>query len=202
MSVVKPNLFRIVFLDALRGMAAFSVLIYHLQNYFINSSHKAEYETSVVSFSKLLLNNINLGLFGVVLFFLISGFIIPQTLNSRTTVFKFSINRFFRLYPAFWASILITIIVGPMVGAGEFSGIQILANATMVPKIFGQDLINGIYWTLFVELIFYVICAAMFVGKLLDNVKAVGVIALALALVSPMSILLNLNGLRMFHFYS
>lgn len=55
----------------------------------------------------------DLGRIGVVVFFAISGFIIPTSLNHRSLhpVRKFLISRLFRLYPLYWISIILGIAV-------------------------------------------------------------------------------------------
>lgn len=52
-----------------------------------------------------------------------------------------------------------------------FPPFQIFANLTMFQKLFSQQDVNGVYWTLFVELLFYLCCVALFVvGRLKDSV--------------------------------
>ena len=46
------------------------------------------------------------GQFGVVLFFLCSGFIIPASLERHGSLQGFWISRFFRLYPIYWVATL------------------------------------------------------------------------------------------------
>jgi peptidoglycan/LPS O-acetylase OafA/YrhL len=42
---------------------------------------------------------LSLGVFGVVLFFTVSGFVIPMSVGRSFDVRKFAIRRFFRIYP-------------------------------------------------------------------------------------------------------
>ena len=55
---------------------------------------------------------INAGRLGVVLFFAISGFVIPFSIKlaHRYPVREFLLTRFFRLYPAYWLSIPLGVI--------------------------------------------------------------------------------------------
>lgn len=55
----------------------------------------------------LLRNNFNLGRLGVIIFFLISGYLIPFSFkNKHKPIIKFAISRIFRLYPLYWFSII------------------------------------------------------------------------------------------------
>lgn len=138
------------------------------------------------------MNSFNLGIFGVVLFFLISGFVIPFSLYNGAGLKRFFISRFFRLYPVFWVAVLLNVWIGPFIGREDFTFIQIFANLTMVPRVWGQDMIDGVYWTLFVELIFYFICSIFFILKCLDRPFILAGAAIGLSLITPAAILLNL----------
>lgn len=100
------------------------------------------------------------GWLGVELFFLISGFVICMSCWGRT-VSQFAVSRFVRLYPAYWfAVILTTVVVTALAGGLEpVSRIGLLANATMLSTSFGYPYVDPVYWTLSVELHFYVIFA-------------------------------------------
>ena len=47
----------------------------------------------------MLVQNVSLGRFGVALFFLISGFIVPFSIGGERPLFQFAVSRVFRLYP-------------------------------------------------------------------------------------------------------
>ncbi|HGM7838215.1 TPA: acyltransferase family protein, partial [Serratia marcescens] len=85
---------RLEYIDAIRGIAALSVVIAH----FIVPIYGAENFV----FSHVL----DIGKIGVVLFFIISGFIIPFSFRRENGGVKaFFISRFFRLYPGYWFSL-------------------------------------------------------------------------------------------------
>ena len=101
------------------------------------------------------------GNLGVQLFFIISGFVIVQSLNGKS-VKEFAINRFLRLFPLFWvlctSTYLITLII-PHTSTVYFS--EYLRSMTMFGDLFNgivgyTRLIDPSYWTLTVELIFYI----------------------------------------------
>ncbi|MBM7129497.1 acyltransferase family protein [Dyella mobilis] len=136
-------------MDALRGAAAILVLIRH---YF-----KISALGPVATY-------IDPGTMGVVAFFCISGYVIPwSVLRKPTTVGQFALSRAFRLYPAYWISLAFAALVFPLATH------QLLANITMAQRFIGVPDAVGVYWTLQVELIFYVLIAGLlFAGKLAD----------------------------------
>ena len=137
------------------------------------------------------LDSFDLGRFGVVLFFLISGFIIPTSLKPESTLARFAVTRFFRLYPAYWLACLLILLL-PFATPGASFGVgEVLANLTMVPKLFHQQEMSGVFWTLFVEIVFYIGCAMLFALRSLEKPVAIGMVALCLNLVTPGAILLN-----------
>src|SRR6186713_1339102 len=80
---------RLEFLDFLRFIAAFSVLIQHAC------------EKVFPAFAYFCTHYFQFGVFGVTLFFLCSGFVIPVSLEKSHSLKKFWINRVFRLYPLY-----------------------------------------------------------------------------------------------------
>ena len=140
---------RIEWMDALRGAAAILVLIRH---YF-----KISALGPVASY-------IDPGTMGVVAFFCISGYVIPwSVLRKPTTLGQFIGGRAFRLYPAYWVSLVLAALVAP-IAAHEW-----LVNLTMAQRFVGVPDAIGVYWTLQVELIFYALIGVlMLTGKLAD----------------------------------
>jgi peptidoglycan/LPS O-acetylase OafA/YrhL len=182
-----PQAHRLAYLDALRGIAAITVCIYHVIGY-LGAGTAAPLPAAIKAG---VLEIFDLGRFGVVLFFLISGFIIPSSLKPGTTLARFAVKRFFRLYPAYWLACLL-IFVLPFGTAGGALGVRdVLANLSMVPKLFHVQEFSGVFWTLFVEIVFYIGCAMLFAARSLEKPLAVGLVAVGLNLVTPGTILLN-----------
>jgi peptidoglycan/LPS O-acetylase OafA/YrhL len=98
------------------------------------------------------------GHYGVNLFFIISGFVIFMTLNRTTKGMDFIVSRFSRLYPAYWLAVGLTYAVTSALGlpGKTISLYQALGNILMFHGIFGIPHVDGVYWTLEVELIFYI----------------------------------------------
>jgi peptidoglycan/LPS O-acetylase OafA/YrhL len=107
------------------------------------------------------------GFLGVEVFFLISGFVIGMSAFDRTPR-QFAAARIARLYPAFWACVLITaavVTVLPVTTGVPVSGVptgrQILVNLTMLAEPAGMPLVDTVYWTLWIELRFYLMFALL-----------------------------------------
>jgi peptidoglycan/LPS O-acetylase OafA/YrhL len=104
------------------------------------------------------------GYLGVNLFFLISGYVISRTVEGRD-VGSFFVARVARLYPGHLACMTLTFIVLLLAAdpAMPTSIAQWAANLTMVAPAFGQPFMDGVYWSIVVELAFYA-WVALFVG--------------------------------------
>ncbi len=83
---------RFDFIDSARGIAALAVIAEHL------------YEARSPWFYTFSQTGFSLGAFGVTLFFLVSGFIIPVSIE-KAGLKRFWIARVFRLYPLYWLSL-------------------------------------------------------------------------------------------------
>lgn len=102
----------------------------------------------------------------VPLFFIISGFVISISMEGKTAG-QFAFGRFMRLYPTFWICLLLTALTLYSWGAAEhqYSLRTFLANLTMVPHLFHQPYLDEPYWTLQVEVRFYVLMFLLLLFK-------------------------------------
>jgi peptidoglycan/LPS O-acetylase OafA/YrhL len=130
-------------------------------------------------------NITNVGRVGVILFFITSGFVIPWSINSsfKNPIKVFIIGRFFRLYPAYWLSMLAAITIGAL-GSQIESTPQVAANILMFHKYLGIENLLKLYWTLQLELIFYLICSILCLLKVLNNKYTAPVLCVFFALVA------------------
>lgn len=135
-------------LDALRGIAALAVVLFHYTTRFDQLFGHAS--MPFVSFP--------LGHFGVNLFFIISGFVIFMTIERSKAPMDFVVSRFSRLYPAYWVAIALTFSITHCLGlpghlvelkTALLNGLMFHGMLLRVPHV------DGVYWTLEVELLFY-----------------------------------------------
>lgn len=146
-------------IDALRAIAALLVFIQHFFGDIVRAAQGVQ--TPLVRLVDTSLNSIDLGRFGVVLFFLISGFVVPFSIKGSRPLRRFAISRFFRLYPALWLAVITLSVFFAVNGTPPSAG-TVFANLTMFPSFLGFHWLSGIYWTLTIELIFYILCACLF----------------------------------------
>ncbi|WP_286778862.1 MULTISPECIES: acyltransferase family protein [Sphingobacterium] len=145
---------RIYQIDLFRFIAATAVVLYH----YLYRGYTAG-NMSLLSFDGIG-EYFKYGYLGVDLFFIISGFVIAFSIK-HLSLRKFCYSRFKRLYPMYWICLMLTFIVSYFWGAPRYhvTFTQLLANLTMVQKLWGQGDIDGAYWSLYVELKFYLIIA-------------------------------------------
>lgn len=145
-------------IDLLRFLAALAVVLYH---YTFRGFAEGGY--SPVEYP-LLGEVFKYGSYGVQLFFIISGFVILMTATKRDAA-HFVISRITRLYPAFWICVSLTALVIAWKGGALFqvSWLQYLINLTMISGFVGVEMVDGVYWTLLVELKFYALIFVLLV---------------------------------------
>lgn len=151
-----PN--RLASLDALRGLAALAVVLFHYLPYYDKLyGHGFELPDAVTA-------TLLFGRYGVHLFFILSGFVIFMTLERTNKASWFGLARAFRLLPALWAAIILTFLsvhwLGPDSRAVPLD--TALLNATLLHEYLGRDHVDGAYWSLVVEVTFYSWMALLF----------------------------------------
>jgi len=142
------NKSRITELDGLRGIAAILVVLYHYTTRF---SVKFDIEIlSDITFFKY-------GHYGVQMFFVISGFVIFMSINKINSPFEFVYKRFIRLYPTFWLCLILTALFVSFLGPDllKVNWSDFFINFTMIPHVLNSKFVDGVYWTLQIELCFY-----------------------------------------------
>jgi peptidoglycan/LPS O-acetylase OafA/YrhL len=146
---------RFAWLDALRGIAALWVVFSHLTPYVLVPVHNAVEDV------------FDPGLYGVLVFFLVSGYIVPASLERRGSIRTFWVSRVFRLYPLFLVAIGAVLLLHQL-------GFESLRDTQKDPtgSLFGHmfmlvDLLGGrdliiVLWTLSYEMVFYLLLTALF----------------------------------------
>ncbi|WIB78902.1 acyltransferase [Curtobacterium sp. MCPF17_002] len=156
-------------LDGLRFAAALGVAFFH----FTAKQHQA-WGRPVPEVFPHLHTFTSLGYYGVHLFFVISGFVILMTAWGKD-IPSFVASRISRLYPAYLVAVPTAAVLLGVIWLEQkhITIYQVAVNLTMMQGAFGVDHIDGVYWTLWVELRFYVLIALfMLVGITRQRVLA------------------------------
>lgn len=151
-------------LDGLRLLAALAVCLYHYAGRGGEVTHS--WGRPAAELFPHLSRVAVYGNFGVQLFFVISGFVICMSSWGRT-VEEFFRSRVARLYPAYWAAIVLVTaasVAMPSV-VRQLRPDEILVNLTMLQQPVGARRVLGVCWTLWVELRFYVLFALLVVWR-------------------------------------
>lgn len=152
-----PKAPRYAVLDGLRFVAALSVLSFHFTAR-ANDSWGATTQAAWPTLHRATA----FGAFGVDLFFVISGFVILMTAWGRSLP-QYVASRASRLFPAYWAGVLLTgallLLIWPDLKPVTLP--QIGVNLTMLQVPFNVAHVDGVYWTLWSELRFYLLLAAL-----------------------------------------
>ncbi len=153
----RPVRFRV--LDGLRFVAALSVVGFH----FLARESEVWGTTPDRAFPTLS-QYAAYGTLGVEFFFVISGFVILMTAWDRS-VASYTASRIGRLFPAYWAGALLSafllIVLWPEERPTDVG--QVLVNLTMAHEAWGVHRLEGVYWTLWIELRFYVLVGLLMV---------------------------------------
>ncbi|MEU5399086.1 acyltransferase [Streptomyces sp. NPDC005963] len=161
---------RLYALDALRVVAALAVLLFHFTG--VDAATKANWGVNPKELFPELFPITSYGSYGVQLFFIISGFVICLSAWDRTPG-QFVRARFLRLFPAYWFSVVVALVIWRGLPDGQRAVPSIsdsLTNLTMVQVPLSAQHLVGAYWTLWVELTFYLIFLVV-LWKGLDYVR-------------------------------
>lgn len=156
---------RIELLDSFRAIAIMMVILFH---FFSRWTNLYPYQDQY--------NFFRIGKFGVHFFFMISGFVIFFTLKKTKTLSQFWINRLIRLFPSMLFASVITYTFFSLFDTNFLFPAShyfknILASLTFVqPDVLGSlvrnrvelDYISGSYWSLWVEIQFYVFASFIY----------------------------------------
>ncbi|WP_422048480.1 acyltransferase family protein [Shimia sp.] len=170
---------RLEYLDAARFCAAVSVFLYHLLYV-----HHGELSEVFLPFKY--------GIWGVMVFFVISGFVIGMSVEGSTAK-MFVLKRVKRLYPAYWVSIAFVVVVAAIVGEVP-DALTTIVNLTMLQEFLGFEHINGVFWTLTFELLFYfyILCGVFILKINIRTFNVLWILALCVAHVVDIDIVRKL----------
>src|SRR5690606_17945561 len=178
-SGVSPPISRLGWLDALRGGAALAVAFHHASWVYLPSLRE------------WLADWFDPGRCGVLVFFMVSGYIIPASLERRGSVRNFWIGRFFRIYPLLTVTCFLAVlpfllgVLGLRAGLEQYSpATATLAHATMLQDLLDVPNAMNVLWTLSYEMAFYLLIVALFVVGRQHRSARVCVVLTVVALVA------------------
>jgi peptidoglycan/LPS O-acetylase OafA/YrhL len=160
---------RLAFADLLRGLAALTVVLGHFTVLFLQRPKIVAALTmaepgQAVSFPAWIdraYDIFNLASIGVAVFFLISGFVIPLSLEG-SSVRSYLAKRFLRIFPTYWVAFVIG--VAALFVSGAFWSKPVtydltdyFANTFLLADFFGRYDILSVMWTLQIEIKFYLL---------------------------------------------
>ncbi len=169
------------FVDALRGVAALVVVYFHLHLHVFAGYPARAIEPDSATWW-IVFGFFDLGKFAVACFFIVSGFLIPTTLDRPGASLRaFALHRFLRLYPALWFALAVFVVVALWRGQ-RVPWEHLAINATLAQGFVGVRELLGVTWTLQIELIFYGLCGFLFAIKRFERRERYVWAALAAAL--------------------
>ncbi len=148
---------RLYELDALRGIAALAVCLFHF-------------------------DFLKCGVTGVDLFFMISGFVIFMSITNAKSLKEFWIARVARLYPVYWLSLLIAALVctACILTLFPLKFSFVISNLLMLQPLFKANYFVGVSWTLYVEMLFYLFVSILWLTRQFKHVEVIIFICLLL----------------------
>jgi peptidoglycan/LPS O-acetylase OafA/YrhL len=153
---------RFLFVDALRGVAAMSVLLFHFYGHLSQWGQVERLPHPI----HLIITN---GDQGVFIFFVLSGFVIAYTVGqARITpqyLGRFALRRSLRLDPPYWTIILVTYaylyahqqLTGIAPRTGFWNSTTLPTNFLYLNKLLQRPTIVTVGWTLCLEIQFYLV---------------------------------------------
>lgn len=137
-------------LDGIRGLAVLSVVIYHTAYFNPN-----------VPLQKLLFCLTKAGFMGVPIFFVLSGFLIAFTIiktKDRFNLFHYATRRAAKILPPFILSLVVFSLLSMFWKNPENIFLSSLAYLSTIANFTrGWDEINPVFWSLMVEIHFYIV---------------------------------------------
>jgi peptidoglycan/LPS O-acetylase OafA/YrhL len=170
---------RLAWLDLLRGVAALVVALHHATYYFTPRSRAG------------MVDWFDPGLYGVLVFFLVSGYIVPASLERHGRVRSFWISRLLRIYPLLVVACVVTLLPFLLGVRGLRAGLEgydpvtaLVAHLTMLQDVLGVPSVINVLWTLSYEMLFYLLIVASFVTDTHRRSAPIAVVLVSAAVVA------------------
>lgn len=165
---IPPAPRRLVFLEWFRAVAAPIVMYSHVVGVFLAGQHNSPWISRQLN--TFVANPLHLamdfGNVGVVVFFLVSGFIVTHT-GMDESLGAFAVKRLLRIYPPLIVAILLSVLIravgGTVLETGQSTATSVwsvLSNLTLLNYLLNpQVVLLAVGWTLVIEVLFYLLLA-------------------------------------------
>lgn len=141
-------------LDYIRAISALFIILFH---------YTTQYQTSF-GHAKPWPVSVPWGSWAVNTFFLLTGYL--TVCHYSEGGLRFAGKRLIRLWPAFAVCVVITSLFMAVLLPERLRSVsEIIRNLTMFPGYLGARAVDGVYWTLPVEILFYFWIMLMMIGK-------------------------------------
>ncbi|MCK8489223.1 acyltransferase [Paenibacillus sp. MBLB2552] len=161
-SLYSKNSGRNLTINGLRGLLALAVVLYHGYTGMTTSHYLKEIPFAQIEYA---------GPFAVNIFFIISGYLILQSLIRSGNVRRFILHRVLRIYPVFLVIHLFIFTVGPIIHYEWLTDLTLtqyilhfVSNLFMLPGIFDLPAAQIVAWSLSFEFAFYIIISVFYFG--------------------------------------
>ena len=153
---------RLAWLDVLRGLAALAVVFDHISYYVLQHVRHIVYHW------------FDPGNYGVFVFFIISGYIVPASLERKGSVRTFWVSRLFRLYPLYLLAVGIAVALyfarfGSIRGENSDPATSVLSQLLMMSNVLDGKNLPNVVWSLSYEMVFYLLLTALFIARVLKR---------------------------------
>lgn len=146
-----------VFIEQIRGIAILLVILFHYTD-------RIPYQVMGSDVAPFIL--FEHGYSGVYIFFVLSGYLIAKTMQNSSSLSEFYAKRFSRIWPLFivsnvivflWVKALPTPVVIAEIRSFDVTGRSLadLAGTSFFMKDLGFEWIDGVHWSILVELKYY-----------------------------------------------
>src|SRR5437588_4906880 len=150
---------RLAWLDMLRGLAALAVVFDHISYYALQHVRSLVHQW------------FDPGDYGVFTFFIISGYIVPASLERKGSVRTFWVSRVFRLYPLYLLAAGIAVMLfmahfGSLRGEDADPETSVLSQLLMMSNVLSGQNVPNVVWSLSYEMVFYLLLTALFMARI------------------------------------
>lgn len=149
-------------INGLRGLLALAVVLYHGYTGMTTSHYLKEIPFAQIEY---------VGPFAVNIFFIISGYLILQSLIRSGNVRRFILHRVLRIYPVFLVIHLFIFTVGPIIHYEWLADLTLteyilhfVSNLFMLPGIFDLPAAQIVAWSLSFEFAYYIVISVFYFG--------------------------------------